>query len=373
FKGKKVIVLDHHEVQGEPAENIIHVNPHDFGFDGSSEVSASGVSFFFARAVDDRNDDLAHIAIIGAIGDVQEKNGFKGLNKRILEIAVAKDKIKVEKGLKLFGLETRPLAKLLLYSSDLNIPGVTNNEEGVTRFLKELGIDVRQKRNQWRKYYDLSEKDRKHIAAKIILLRKEAGISDAEDIFTNVYKLVGEKAGHFRDAKEFSTLLNSCGRMDNAGLGIGACLGDKKQRSRALKGLMDYKRTLIDAISWYKENKGDAKKVITGKNYVIINAKNEVLATVVGTIASMITKNGDMKESTFVLSMARNLDDTTKVSLRVSNNPDGIDLKEIVSEITSVVGGEAGGHQYAAGAIILTRREADFIVEAEKVFARHNI
>ncbi|MBN1792621.1 DHH family phosphoesterase [Candidatus Woesearchaeota archaeon] len=371
FRGKKVFVLDHHEIQGEPAQNVTHINPHSFGFDGSSEVSAAGVCFFFARSMGEDNEDLAHLAVIGAIGDVQEKNGFKGLNRVILEIAEKKGKIKVERGLKLFGLETRPLIKLLLYSSDLEIPGVSNDEAGVIVFLKEIGVNPLEPRNRWKSYYDLSEKQRKDLASKIILKRKEASIPYAEDVFTNVYKLPGEKRGQFRDAKEFSTLLNSCGRMDNAGLGIGACLGDEKQKRKALKGLLEYKRTLIDAMSWYKANKGDPSRVTKGKNYIIINARSEVLATVVGTIASMITKNGDAGRDTFVLSMARNIDDTTKVSLRVSNNPAGVDLKAIVSEVTSVVGGEAGGHQYAAGAIIATEREDAFIEVAKEVFNRH--
>nr|MCK4930012.1 DHH family phosphoesterase [Nanoarchaeota archaeon] len=119
FKDKKVFVLDHHEIQGTTDKNIIHINPHLFGFDGSSEISAAGVCFFFARAIDKKNEDLAHLALIGAIGDVQSKDGFKSLNKMILEVAVNKGKIRVEKGLRLFGLQTRPIHKLLEYSSDL--------------------------------------------------------------------------------------------------------------------------------------------------------------------------------------------------------------------------------------------------------------
>jgi RecJ-like exonuclease len=373
FKGKKVLVLDHHEVQGKPAENIIHINPHDYGFDGSGEISAAGVVFFFARAVDEKNEDLAHLAIIGAIGDVQEKNGFKGLNNKILDIAVKKRKIRVEQGLRLFGLETRPLNKLIMYSSDLDIPDVCASESTVAQFLQETGINPMNKKKVWKTYPELSEKEKKRLAEGIILRRQRAGIKNAQDIFTNRYIIEGEKNGHFRDAKEFSTLLNSCGRMDNSGIGIGACLGDERQRKKALASLKDYRRTLIDSMKWYKENENNPVKVIRGKNYLILNAKDEVLATVIGTIASMITKNKEIEKNTFLLSMARNTDDTTKISLRISGNPAGVDLKEIVSEIARNVGGEAGGHQYAAGAIIQTEKEDKFIEHAKEVLEKQNL
>ena len=370
FKDKNVFVLDHHEIQGTADKNIIHINPHLFGFDGSSEISAAGVCFFFARAIDKKNEDLAHLALIGAIGDVQAKDGFKSLNKMILEVAVNKGKIRVEKGLRLFGLQTRPIHKLLEYSSDLLIPGVTGSESGAVQFLKRLGVEPVNDNGRWRTFNDLKEDEKKKLVAGIIMKRQSGGIKDPEDIFSNVYNLENEEPGHFRDAKEFSTLLNSCGRMDNASLGIGACLGDKKQRAMAVNSLMDYKKEIVTSMNWYKEHvsKQKSDRIIKGSNYIIINAKDNVLATMIGTIASMISKNNQMEDNIFVLSMARNNDDTTKVSLRITGNPEGVDLKGIVAELVQRVGGEAGGHQFAAGAVIDTDKEDKFIEEAKVLF-----
>ena len=172
FGNKKVLVLDHHEIQGSPEEHITHINPHDFGFDGSTEISAAGVCFLFSRAVDKKNEDLAHLAVIGAIGDVQAKEGFKGLNKKILDIAVKKGRIKIEKGLRLFGLQTRSLHKLLEYSSDLGIPGVTGSESGAVQFLKRIGVDPVDKNNKWRTFNDLTEDEKKKLVAGIIMKRQ---------------------------------------------------------------------------------------------------------------------------------------------------------------------------------------------------------
>ncbi|MEK6962998.1 MAG: DHH family phosphoesterase, partial [Nanoarchaeota archaeon] len=132
---RKIVILDHHQLQGEPGPNMLHINPLPFDVDGSGEVCASGVAFLFARAVNKENEDMAHIAMVGAIGDVQESDGFTGVNNLILEIATKKGLIQVTRGLKFFGLQTRPIHKLLEYSSDMKIPGITGSESGAIQFL----------------------------------------------------------------------------------------------------------------------------------------------------------------------------------------------------------------------------------------------
>jgi len=77
LNGKKVIVLDHHSIGNtEDLGNVTLVNPHIFGIDGGREISGAGVVFRFACAVDSSMEDFAHIAIVGALGDMQEKKGF---------------------------------------------------------------------------------------------------------------------------------------------------------------------------------------------------------------------------------------------------------------------------------------------------------
>ena len=51
YKGKEVIVLDHHKPKQYESESILHVNPHLVGVDGSNEISGAGVSYLFAKAV----------------------------------------------------------------------------------------------------------------------------------------------------------------------------------------------------------------------------------------------------------------------------------------------------------------------------------
>lgn len=73
LKDFRIVILDHHQVVGENSENIVHVNPHLHGIDGAREISGSGVAYFVAREIDRMNVDSAPIAVVGALGDLQDK------------------------------------------------------------------------------------------------------------------------------------------------------------------------------------------------------------------------------------------------------------------------------------------------------------
>jgi single-stranded-DNA-specific exonuclease len=370
FVGKQVFILDHHQPEKvRLTSNIVHVNPHLFNIEGGKEISGSGVVYLFVRSLSRKLDDLAHIAVIGAVGDIQEeKDGFLKLNREILDIALKKKKIKIIKGLRIFGAQTRPLHKVLEYCTDPYIPGVSGSESGSIQFLQQIGIQVKNGK-EWRKLVHLDEEEIKKLVSGIILRRLNE--DSPEDVLGNVYILNDErKESPFRDAKEFSTLLNACGRLDKASLGIGACLGDKKNKERAMKSLNGYKREIINSINWYRENKGKAD-IIEGKGYVIINAAGNVRGSMIGTLASIISKSNEIKDGTFILSMADLMNGFYKVSLRVCGRNKDMDLREVVKSMAKKVDGEAGGHKNAAGAMIKEERVDEFIKEAKQVLGRH--
>ena len=364
--GKKVHIFDHHKPDVvEDVPNIVHVNPHLFGIDGSKEVSGSGVTYLFSKALDKRNIDMAQIAIIGAIGDVQENNGFLRVNSDILKDAVSSGKMKVVPGLKVFGAQTKPLHRLLAYSTEHKISGVTGSESGAIQFLNELGINP-QEGGGWKKLVDLEDDERKSLVAGILIRRVNE--KEPEAIIGHVYLLCDEqKQSPLRDAKEFSTLLNACGRMDKAPLGIGCCLGDKKLKAKAIAHLADYKKEIMKSLNWFEAMQKE-KRLIKGSNYVIINAGREIRETMIGTLASIVAKSNYLKEGTLILSMAQMNDGHTKISMRVCADSDRHDLRSIISEIAQKVDGSSGGHTGAAGAIIRTDREQEFIKAAQEVF-----
>ena len=368
LSGKKVFVLDHHDPEKVNIdESIVHVNPHLFEIDGTREISGAGVVYFFTKYLNNKNEDMAHIAVIGAIGDVQENNGFSRLNNEILETAKAKGKIKVIKGLRVFGAQTKPLYKILQYCTNPYIPNVTGSESNAIHFLQQMGIDPKNGK-EWKKLVHLTEDEIKKLSAGIIMKRVDE--EKPEDIFSYVYILCDEeKESPLRDAKEFSTLLNACGRLNKSSLGIGTCLNDEKIKKKAITNLLGYKREIVRTIKWYEENE-DSEDIIKKNGVIIINAKDNVMATMIGTLASIISSSNGFDETTFVMSMARLLNKKTKVSLRISDRKADVDLFKIISDIAEKVDGEAGGHLSAAGAVIPTDREEEFIKEAENSFAK---
>ncbi len=372
FVGKQVFILDHHVPEkARLTSNIVQVNPHLFGIDGGKEISGAGVVYLFVRSLNKDVRNLAHIAIIGAVGDIQEgKGGFLRLNKEILDKAVKKKKIKVIKGLRIFGAQTRPLHKVLEYCTDPYIPGVSGSESGAIQFLHQIGIKAKNG-TEWRKIVHLDDGEIKKLVSGIILRRLSE--DSPEDVLGNVYILNDEKReSPFRDAKEFSTLLNACGRLDRASLGIGVCLGDKKNKEKAMKSLNGYKREIINAIKWYNENKED-NNVTKGRGYIILNVENNIRGSIVGVLASIISKSNDFKEKTFIMSMADMMNGYYKVSLRLSGRNKDIDLREVVKKITDNVGGEAGGHMNAAGAMIKEDDVDRFIKTAKQVLGKYSL
>jgi len=372
FKGKTVFILDHHEPLRENLpENIMEVNPHLNGYNGGLDISGAGVVYFVAKHMNPANEQLAHLAVIGAIGDVQENNGFHSLNKEILETAKKHGFIEVKKGLKFFGSQTRPLYKVLEYSTDVFIPGITGNENNAINFLVELGINprfetYRKGSNGWKRLVDLNDDEIARLISGIVMKRVSEEIP--EDVLGYNYIIKKEEIGTpFRDAKEYSTLLNSCGRMNKASLGIGVCLNDEVSRKKALGTLMAYKREIVNSIKWFEQARISNGNVHEGKNYVIINAKDKIRPTMIGTLASIIAKRDFYQPGTSIVSMAYD-EDTIKISMRIVGKNES-DLREDINKILIIMGyGVSGGHCNAAGALIPKEKEEEFIAAVKKYF-----
>lgn len=370
-KNVSFLIIDHHKISGpdDPKTNrdlwekrICHINPHMFGIDGATEISSSGVSFLFAKNVDEKNIDLAHLAIIGAIGDVQEKRGFKELNNKIMSIALDNKIMSISKEINFFGIQTKPISKLIESSSNLYIPSITGDRIKAIAFLNSISI------NPNKRYFELTLEEKNILITKIIQFRKEYFVEKPEDIFSTAYFIENENNGTvFRDAREFSTLLNACGRLNRIDLGIGSCLGDENLRKEALLNLREYKSEIINALSWYDTNKTEGF-VMSGDDYVIVNAKDNISPTIIGTLASILSKTKLVESKKYVLTMARNNDNTAKISLRYSGKVPEKNLRDILKNIIDKVGGESGGHDFAAGAIIDQNKEEEFISLFKEIF-----
>jgi sugar-specific transcriptional regulator TrmB len=71
---------------------------------------------------------------------------------------------------------------------------------------------------------------------------------NVEDIMCNNYVLTNEREDSLKEAREFATVLNACGRMGHSSIGIGACLGDEEMKKKAIECLEDYRKEIVKAM-----------------------------------------------------------------------------------------------------------------------------
>ncbi len=372
-KGNKIIISDHHQVQGEViSDNVLHLNPVDFGIE--ENISGSGMAYLIARALCYENMDLSELGVIGAIGDSQIGSigadwGLFGLNKEILKDAEKTGKIKIKKGLRLWGRNTRPVHKALEYSVDPYIPGVSGSESASVHFLQEIGIRLKDEAGKWRTLNDLSHEEVKTLASGIIKQRVAGNEDNPEHIFGDVYELLTKP--EYSDANEFATLLNACGKTGNGFLGVALCLNDPLSFSE-VKGILDnYRKDIGKALNWIYKNKESIRKT---ENANYITAGRNIPEHVASNVISIISKSALLPDKpTFAFVDAEN--GTTKISARLSDSlvKQGLNLKDIMAQSASEADGEGGGHAGAAGAKIPRGNEEMFINTIEKIMKNRNV
>ncbi len=363
----KVIICDHHQPKGELNENIIHINSVLIGIENN--ISGSGVTYILSRTIDPKNIDLSPLAIIGAIGDSQIDAigpdwGLSGLNREILKDAETQGKIKVSRGLRLWGRYTRPLHKALSYSIDPYIPGITGSESASIQFLQELGIPVKEN-EKWRTIADLDPEEQKKLATGIIKERIRADHENPEYIFGDVYELL-DKEGEFRDANEFATILNACGKMDSAHLGVSICLNSEKAFGEVKEILERYRKEVGKGMGWFHSNI-ENPDIVKRKNGIYVLVGPNISEHLISNVISIINHSGLFPEKP--LFGIADSEDGVKISARASDSlvEKGVKLNEIIGEISEKLGGEGGGHTGAAAAIIPREKQDEFINMTEQI------
>ncbi|MCJ7721582.1 DHH family phosphoesterase [Candidatus Bathyarchaeota archaeon] len=352
---RDVIILDHHQPITEIPSGFVQVNPHIHGIDGTRDISGAGVAYFAAKAMDKKNIDLACLAVVGALGDLQDKNKerkLRGANTVILDDAVKSGCLEVETDLLFFGRETRPIHQALARTTNPFIPEISGEEDQSLAFLVNLGI--KPKRNdKWRALRDLSGDEKKTLLSAIAdhLVSKGLAGDIAFDLVGNVYTLTHEEPWTpLRDAREFSVLLNATGRMDKAGLGAAICMGDRKKcLEEATEVIQAYRGTITKYLRWVTENPErleelDSIYVVRGDGFI----DEKVLSPVCTILSTTLTKLGKPIIAYATISG----DDQVKVSSRGSEPliQKGLNLGTIMQFAAEKYSGRGGGHDVAAGA-----------------------
>jgi RecJ-like exonuclease len=351
----------------ESQDRILMLNPHLEG-EGSDVASGAGCAYAVARALDPANRDLAAVAVVGAVGDVQDQEfrRLAGYNRTILQDGIEAGVLDAQIDLRLFGRETRPAYKMLQYATDPWIPRLSGNEEACIAFLLELGIDLKVE-DHWRSWSDLDRGEKRRVVTALVshMLERGCGVREVERLVGETYTLVREPAGSpTRDAKEFGTLINACGRYDQAEVGYRVCRGDREeslaQALRLLRGHREYLMQSMDAIAEAGINQMEAIQYF--------HAADTIRDTVVGIAASMALNRDGAAKDLPIIAFAR-ADDGIKVSARTTRDlvARGLDLAAIMQEASRAVGGSGGGHHGAAGATIPPGTEEKFLEIANRM------
>ena len=335
-----IFVIDHHEISSIHQKNVIFINPHLFD---KEAISSSGLTYLFCKEIIKKNKDMANLAVIGMVGDMLDRE-ISVLNNQVVEDA----EMIIKKGLLLYPA-TRPIHKTLEFSSFL-IPGVTGNSKGVLSMLREIGIQ--KENNEYKSLIELSEEEMSKLITAVLLRTKKRD----EDIIGNIYLI--KFFNKLEDARGLSAMINACSRLGNSDVALSLCLDNKKAKKKAEDIYAEYKQQLISALNYADLNK------IEGNGYILINAKNNIKDTIIGTVASIFSMSRNYEEGTLILAMAYD-NDKIKVSARIAGR-NGRNAREILTKALENIGGECGGHALAAGCLIAKEKEEEFLQNIQK-------
>ncbi|MFA5173980.1 MAG: DHH family phosphoesterase [Candidatus Pacearchaeota archaeon] len=339
----QIFIIDHHEIiKKDIPENIGIINPHLLK--NYEELCSAELTYIISRRISQENRNLSHLAILGMIGDTMERNINKLRNEIINDANVT-----IKRGLLIYP-STRPIDRALEFSSRPFIPGVTGNSQGTYELLKEAGIERQEK--SYPSLIDLNEDEMKRLVTAVLL---RVSSKESKDYIGNLYLV--KLFNKIEDAREISAIINACSRMGNPHIALMLCMGNSDAKRKAERIYVKYRQHLISALKYIDQN----NKII-GKEYVIINARDNVKDTIIGTLASILSFSQVYREGTIIVAMAYN-EDKIKVSTRISGrNPINTrNLKELMESVADLLGGEAGGHKNAAGCTICKEHENKFI------------
>ncbi len=320
-----VIVLDHHKVS-EDNEGIIHINPHLFGYDGTRDACASTLAYML---VDDPT--LASYALAGMFGDKQHLGGFSGLNREIL------DKLSIKPEMKL--TVTGNVVSSILYSTEPFFPGLSGRREEVEKALERLKI------SPTKSVEELGEDERIKLASYLSLnLIKNSRNPSAGRFIVDLDVNLGGSVRYLTE------LIDSAARTDNQSIALAYILGSREHLETMEILRKEYKSRVIKSLYTVLENLFEREHMI----YFFVD--DGYMASTLATITSLYLLPPDK------VVVAIYNDRYTHVSARCSQIlGKKIHLGEILSRISSKLGGHGGGHSVAAGATVPREREQEFL------------
>ena len=349
--GRPVVVLDHHVPPGEtPAgASLAVVNPHHWGDDGMTELSASMLTYLFARLLLPEAVDLLAYGLSGAIADRMHVGGFRGLNRVLVEEAESRGALRRKKALNLSGPS---LEEALATSLDPYLVGVSGRIASARTFLRELGLPAGAPAST------LTEEEGRRLASALLirLLAQGARPEFGERIREELLFL--PRAGW--EAHELSRLQNACGREGEPSVGIALALGDEASRRRAMELESRWRQGVLEDL----ERLESAGALHMEAHVQWFETPHSDLAGTVAGLALAYFADPTRPILTFSLRGER-LKVSSRGTLWLTER--GLNLDRACRAGADRAGGEGGGHAVASGATIPRGSEKAFLEEVGRV------
>ncbi len=345
-----VIVLDHHKPLRD-SERVVHVNPHLYGIDGTREMCGSTTTWTFTLSLDEANWDLAGIAAAGAIGDKQALGGFVGVNALLFAEAVERKVLAPERRL---ALRDRPLGQAIALSISPYFRGLGGRPDAAGAFLRAAGFDPDASLRQ----LDAAQRRRLTSVLATRLIEQGAAPEALEVLVEDRYWIEPDQMY----AQDLEAYVNSCDRLEQMGLGMAVCLGDREALAKAESLLDQYTSRVLDYLRAF-ETEG-----LYSKKHVQFFYCEE--ASLAGSVAGAgIQFYFDQAKPVLGLSV---MDRQTKISARGTRDQisRGVDLAAACREAAASLDGDGGGHNIASGATIPKGKEEKFLALVDDIVGR---
>lgn len=361
--GGRFLVLDHHEIAEEDARRPSVVNAWAYGYDGGNQACSSAMAYFFAVALDPNNDDLSPLAVIGALADRQDAGpgrSLVGLNRLAVKAAQSRGLLGVSKDFMFTGRETRPIHEAIALTSAPFLKGLTGSKDAVLATLHQAGLALKDGAT-WRTISSLTADEKMKLTEVLATtLGATEGATEAiASLVGETYTLEFEDPfTPLRDAREFGTLLNACGRMGAPGVGASVCLGDRSGALKAaMKTLSEYRLGINRALEGLTS---EPSRMEQHGKLVLVRGEGIVDEKLLGPVISILTSSPEFKDKV-VVGSAESRGDDLKISSRVGGDYAGsVNLGVVMREAAESVEGVGGGHSMAAGAKIPSSKAGSF-------------
>ena len=361
--GDNWIVLDHHQIPDEELDNQNVINSWKYGIDGGADICAGGMAYLASEALDERNSDLSALAVVSALGDRQdqgERKSFTGKNFEIANTAKEQGLVDIDLDLLLVGRETRPLPDALAFTSQPFIEGLTWNRDACLSLLNSSGIQLKDE-GRWRVPAELNEEEKRLVIESITKFTSGKNATEImSELIGYTYTFPREdKRSFLRDGREFSTMLNSCGRINHSGVGMAICMGDRNKSLREGETILtEYRKKIREYMNILANERW---RISESETCVMVNGEDIVPETMTGTISSLIA--GSPKNSgKIVILRTKAEENTIKFSSRKSFScTSDINLSELMRTGAEKFDGVGGGHNAAAGAKITKDKLDEFL------------